>query len=136
MIRTRQWGACVAATAVLGGALLACGRGNEQVRLPVQGTPTAGLVIIDYADAADSFVTVVCDSVTVLDRLQAACSTHGILLSTTSFPYGTLVSGIGHRRNGEGGYWLYRVNGAMVPRAADHCRVAPGDTIRLYFDRR
>ena len=136
MTRIRRWGAYVTATAVLGGVLLGCGRGNEQVRLPVPATPTAGLVIIDYADSADSFVTVVSDSVMVLDRLQAACSTHEIPLSTTSFPYGTLVSGIGHRHNGQGGYWLYRVNGAMVPRAADHWRVAPADTIRFFFDRR
>jgi hypothetical protein len=134
MTACRRCGVLITTVVVVGAMFLACGGGDREVRSTVPPVAADGLVIIDYADSADSFVTRGADSVTVLDRLQTACTSHGIGLSTTDFPYGTLIQGIGHRRNGEGGYWLYRVNGAMIPRAADRYRVAPADTIRFFFD--
>ena len=61
---------------------------------------------------------------------------HDIALEVKTYPYGTLVEQIGPRQNGDGGYWLYKVNAQMVPKSADAHRVAWSDTLTFFFDER
>ncbi len=101
------------------------------------GPASAGALIIRYsADSADTFVANRADSVIALEWLREVAATHHLAYEAKSFPYGTLIERIGHRQNGEGGYWLYKVNGVMVPRSADAHRIAWNDTLTFFFDER
>ena len=96
-------------------------------------------LIIHYAgDRADTLgLTIsVADSLTVLAVLQTATKRAGIPLRISEYAMGVFVEQIGDRINGEGGYWLYTVNGDAIPKAVSACTVAPHDTIRFFFDER
>lgn len=96
-----------------------------------------GAMIIAYApDSADTFGATRADSVFALDWLREIARVHTIELNAKSYPYGTLVEQIGYRRNGEDGYWLYKVNGQMIPKSSDAHRVAWSDTVTFFFDER
>lgn len=115
--------------------IAACGAGEREA---ARNSPNvAGALIISYsADSADTFVANRLDSVLALDWLREVARLHDIRLEATTYPYGTLVKSIGHRANGEGGYWLYKVNGQMVPKSADAHSVAWSDTLMFFFDER
>ncbi len=101
------------------------------------GRTVPGALVIAYAsDAADTLPALGTDSILVLDWLRQATDSAGIVLGTTDYAMGTLVETIGAYQNGDGGYWLYKVNGAMVPKAVSDCRVAATDSVLLFFDRR
>lgn len=111
-----------------------CGQTTtEQRTAPNQ---PGALVIAYRPDSADTFVAVRSDSVVALDWLREIARSHDIALELKSYPYGTLIEQIGPRRNGDGGYWLYRVNGQMVPMSADAHPVAWSDTLTFFFDER
>lgn len=98
---------------------------------------SAGALVISYrSDSADTFVAKRSDSVLALDWLREVAGIHDIAFEAKTFPYGTLVERIGPRRNGDGGFWLYKVNGEMIPRSADAHRVAWHDTVTFFFDER
>ena len=93
-----------------------------------------GVLIIAYApDSADTFAAPNADSALVLDWLQKSCAQGGVDLEVRNYPFGTLVTRVGARRNGDGGNWLYKVNGQMVPEAVSAHRVSTGDTVMLFF---
>lgn len=97
----------------------------------------SGALVIAYSgDSADTFTANRTDSVIALDWLRGITSTHQIAFEAKTYPYGTLVERIGHRQNGDGGYWLYKVNGQMVPKSSDAHRVAWSDTLTFFFDER
>jgi len=125
-------GLCAAAIVML--HLLACQRRDQRQTTPRPGGPAAGALIIAYSpDSADTFACAGRDSAIVLDLLASVAQTRGIAIATKTYPFGILVEQIGYRRNGEGGYWLYTVNGAMIPESAGRHRAAAGDTIRFFF---
>ena len=105
--------------------------GTSQSR-PVAGT---GILVIAYApDSADTFTAFGPDSLTALAWLQQACGTTGLPLVLDSYSFGDLVIRIGPRQNGDGGYWLYKVNGGMVPESASGHRVSADDTVLFFFE--
>ena len=111
-----------------------CGSGEKR---PESVSGTAGALIIAYRhDSADTFVAHRPDSVLALDWLREIASALDITLRVKSYPFGSLVEQIGPRQNGEGGYWLYKVNGRMIPRSSDAYRVAWSDTVTFFFDER
>lgn len=93
-------------------------------------------MIVYSADSADTFVANRTDSVIALDWLREVVSVHKLEFAAKTFPYGTLVEQIGYRVNGEDGYWLYKVNGQMIPKSSDAHRVAWSDTLTFFFDER
>ncbi len=96
-----------------------------------------GALIIAYsADSADTFVANRTDSVLTLDWLREVVHVHQLEFIAKSFAYGTLVEQIGYRRNGEGGYWLYKVNNQMIPKSSDAHTVSWSDTLTFFFDER
>ena len=98
------------------------------------GSYGPGALIIAYtADSADTFAAIGSDSTLILQWLRRACDSAGVKLEVKEFPFGTLVNGIGPRVNGDGGNWLYRVNGQMLPKAASACMVSPTDTVLFFF---
>jgi hypothetical protein len=98
---------------------------------------SAGALVIAYsADSADTFIAIRPDSVIALDWLREVASTHKLEFDAKTFPYGTPVEQIGYRRNGEDGYWLYKVNGQMIPKSSDAHRVAWSDSVTFFFDER
>ena len=121
--------------AICGLALCVCVAKDEP---QISGSSqTAGALIIAYSpDSADTFAANRADSVIALDWLREVASAHQLELDAKTFPYGTLVERIGLRRNGEGGYWLYKVNGQMIPKSSDAHRVAWSDTLTFFFDKR
>ena len=68
--------------------------------------------------------------------IRDAAGADSVPLETEEFAYGVLVQRIGDRINGDDGYWLYKVNGAMVPKAVSDHRVARSDTVLFFFDER
>lgn len=92
------------------------------------------LVVAFAPDSADTFPAFGADSLTALAWLQMACDTTGLPLGLESYPFGDLVVRIGPRQNGEGGYWLYKVNGGMVPESASSHRVSSNDSVLFFFD--
>ncbi|HSH00021.1 MAG TPA: DUF4430 domain-containing protein, partial [candidate division Zixibacteria bacterium] len=117
-----------------------CGGGSEspeQLQQAPAVAPVAGALVIQYTDDSSVVLPPVSgDSILALDWLLQAADSAGIAVETKEFPYGILVNGIGHRQGGDGGYWLYDVNGAMVPKAASSHKVAWSDTLRFIFDER
>jgi hypothetical protein len=91
-------------------------------------------VIAYAADSADTFAAFSRDSLTALAWLQHACDTAGIPLGVEHYAFGDLVSKVGPRRNGDGGYWLYKVNRGMVPESAGSHVVSPDDSILFFFE--
>ena len=119
---------------VLLAALFACTPKDETANTTAQNP---GVLVISYsADSADTFVAHRTDSVIAFDWLREVATTHHLTLEAKSFPYGTLVERIGHRKNGDGGFWLYKVNGQMIPKSSDAYRVAWSDTLTFFFDER
>jgi hypothetical protein len=114
--------------------------GGGQSDIAARTEPIAlapGVLLVEYAaDSADTFPSWVDDSIPALQWLRMATDSAGIPLEVREYPFGTLVERIGPRRNGDGGYWLYKVNGAMVPRSADAHRIASTDTVLFFFDER
>ncbi|MBI3871545.1 MAG: hypothetical protein HY304_00520 [candidate division Zixibacteria bacterium] len=99
--------------------------------------PTGGALIIGYRpDSADTFASRAGDSLTALAWLERAADSAGIAVTRRTFPFGILVESIGPRHNGQGGYWLYKVNGQMIPESSHGHRVAPTDTVEFFFDER
>jgi hypothetical protein len=95
---------------------------------------TPGCVIVAYsADSADTLRTPHDDSLTVLEWLRLACDSARLTLDVQSYAFGDLVIQIGDKKNGEGGYWLYKVNSQPVPEAASAHRVAPSDTLLFFY---
>lgn len=116
-------------------ALFGCVAKDEAAKVASSNKP--GALVISYsADSADTFTANRTDSVLALDWLREITSMHQIAFEAKTFPYGTLVERIGHRQNGDGGYWLYKVNGQMVPKSSDALRVAWSDTLTFFFDER
>jgi len=121
---------------LLGGlALFAC-VAKDDAPVPVSSNSAGALIIAYSADSADTFVANRTDSVIALNWLREVVSVHQLEFDAKTFPYGTLIEQIGYRRNGDGGYWLYKVNNQMVPKSADAHTVAWGDTLTLFFDER
>lgn len=116
-------------------ALSGCVTKDDSAQQVLSNKPGA-LVIAYSVDSADTFVANRADSVIALDWLREITSAHQIVFEAKSYPYGTLVERIGHRQNGDGGYWLYKVNGQMVPKSSDVHRVAWSDTLTFFFDER
>ena len=115
--------------------LFGCGAGEREARTDLPRV--AGVLVIAYRpDSADTFVANRSDSVIALDWLREVTRTHHIALEAKTYPYGTLIERIGPRQNGDGGYWLYKVNGQMVPKSSDAHTVAWGDTVTFLFDER
>jgi hypothetical protein len=103
----------------------------------VTSSDRPGALIIAYSsDSADTFVANRADSVLALDWLREVVQVHQLEFRAKSFAYGTLVEQIGYRQNGDGGYWLYKVNNQMVPKSADAHIVAWNDTLTFFFDER
>ena len=118
---------------VLSTALAACAK-PEKTATP---SNTPGVLIISYRpDSADTFVANRPDSVIALGWLREVAKTHEIALEVKSFPFGILVERIGPRQNGDGGFWLYKVNGQMIPKSSDAHPVAWSDTVTFFFDER
>ena len=115
--------------------VIGCVAQNEPGQKPV-GDSQGALIIAYSADSADTFTASRPDSVIALDWLREITSTHQIVFEAKKYPYGTLVERIGHRKNGDSGYWLYKVNGQMVPKSSDAHRVAWSDTLTFFFDER
>lgn len=104
----------------------------SEVALPPSGN---GLLVVSYMpDFADTFPAVGKDSLTVLAWLQQACDSAGIPIDVQHYSFGDLVDQIGSRLNGDGGNWLYKVNGGMVPESAGSHRVSPDDTVQFFFE--
>ena len=116
--------------------LLSCQTGGEAPQTMRQPDHPGALVVAYAADSADTFAAVGVDSIVVLDWLRVASGNTGVALELEEYSYGTMITAIGPRRNGEGGYWLYLVNGQSVPKAASECRVAASDNVRFFFDER
>ena len=115
--------------------LFGCGAGEREARTDLP--QVAGALVIAYRpDSADTFVANRPDSVIALDWLREVTRTHHIALEAKTYPYGTLIERIGPRQNGDGGYWLYKVNGRMVPKSSDAHTVAWSDTVTFFFDER
>jgi hypothetical protein len=68
------------------------------------------------------------DSTTVLALLQQH---HDVDVKEGSM--GSFVMAIDSLRGGNDVYWLYKVNGEMVPKAADKTTVGPGDKVSWHF---
>ena len=116
--------------------LLSCQTGEEAPQT-VRTPALPGALVVAYApDSADTFAAVGADSIVILDWLRAVTDSAGVTLELEEYSYGTMITAIGPRRHGEGGYWLYLVNGQSVPKAASECRVAASDTVRFFFDQR
>ena len=111
-----------------------CGTGKK--RSESAGSLPGALIVAYRPDSADTFVAHRPDSVLALDWLREITVTHDITLRVKSYPFGSLVEQIGPRQNGEGGYWLYKVNGQMIPKSSDAYRVAWSDTVTFFFDER
>lgn len=116
-------------------ALVGCSAKEDSAKVAPSNKPGA-LVIAYSADSADTFTSNRTDSALAIDWLREITSSHQIAFEVKTYPYGTLVERIGHRLNGEGGYWLYKVNGQMVPKSSDAHRVAWSDTLTFFFDER
>lgn len=98
------------------------------------GLTESGALIVSYApDSADTFSPVGPESVLVLDWLRLVCDSAKVKLEVNNYPFGSLIAGIGARSNGDGGNWLYKVNGRMMARAASTCLVSPADTVLFLF---
>ncbi|MBI5868529.1 MAG: DUF4430 domain-containing protein [candidate division Zixibacteria bacterium] len=122
--------------AVLAFLAMSCGSRDQepQQKLSQGGHPGHGILIVAFApDSADTFGSVGTDSILVLDWLRQACDSAEVMLAVKTFPFGTLVDAIGPRRNGEGGNWLYKVNGKMVPKAASSHVVSSNDTVDFFY---
>jgi hypothetical protein len=119
-------------------SLAACqGSGEGAPGSGADSREVPGALVIAYAaDSADTFPALGSDSIFVIDWLRRATDSAGIALGTKEYAMGTLVMAIGTHQNGDGGYWLYKVNGAMVPKSVADCRVAATDSVLLFFDRR
>ena len=118
--------------------LTACQSGGED-RSSAETTPSVtdgtGILIVAYAsDSADTFQAVGTDSLVVLDWLRQVADSAGVTVELKEYYFGLLIEAIGPRRNGDGGYWLYEVNGGSVPEAASSHRVASSDTVRFFFE--
>ena len=128
----------IIAVVSLGLVLLGCeGASQKDKSGEVQSRPVAGtgILVIAYApDSADTFAAFGPDSLTALAWLQKACDTTGLPLALDSYPFGDLVVRIGPRENGDGGYWLYKVNGGMVPESASSHLVSPDDSVLFFFE--
>lgn len=86
---------------------------------------------VDNGDAARDSVVIeltATDSTTVLALLQ---QDHQVDLKQGSM--GSFVMAIDSLRGGNDVYWLYKVNGEMVPKAADRTMVGPGDKVTWHF---
>jgi len=116
---------------------LSCRGAGQQQQPGAPGTTAVGrgAFIVSYAsDSADTFATVGSDSILVLGWLRRACDSAKVKLDVKDFPFGSLVTGIGPRVNGDGGNWLYKVNGKMMAKAASACLVSPADTVLFFFE--
>ena len=114
-------------------------RNDQQAGASARTAPDSIVLIIDYAeDRADTFRAALSavDSLSVLDVLRDVAKREGITLKTKDYPMGVLIDQIGTRTNGDGGYWLYSVNGRMIPKAASAEHPALGDTMRFFFNLR
>lgn len=112
-------------------------RNDPQAGASARIAPDSIVLIIDYAeDRADTFraAFLAVDSLTALDVLRDVAEREGVALKTKDYPMGVLIDQIGTRANGDGGYWLYSVNGRMIPHAASAKRVTSGDTVRFFFN--
>lgn len=113
--------------------IASCG-GDEPPQSKRAPASVPGCIILAYSDTeADTLRTPPVDSALVLEWLRASCVVAGLELVVQSYPFGDLVTQIGHRKNGEGGYWLYKVNGAPVPKSASAHRVARTDTVLFLY---
>ncbi len=124
------------ALAVVVFAAMSCGSRDQtpQQKQSQGGSPGHGILIVAFApDSADTFMRVGGDSILVLDWLRQACDSAKVTLAVKTFPFGTLVDAIGPRRNGDGGNWLYKVNGKMVPKAASSHVVSANDTVDFVY---
>ncbi|MEW5700974.1 MAG: DUF4430 domain-containing protein [Candidatus Zixiibacteriota bacterium] len=122
----------------VGAVLLSAGCGQNGSRpRPGHGAQDSRALIIAYSpDSADTFACPGRDSIAVLDLLMQMARSDSTIVRTKTYPFGVLVDQIGYRRNGDGGFWLYSVNGAMIPESADKHRIGAGDTVRFLFDER
>ena len=94
-------------------------------------------LILDYSTIrADTSAMILSssDTLTVLELLQTLTARDSVVLKTKSYPIGVMVEQIGDRKNGDGGYWLYTVNGEAIPKAVSAYPICPGDTIRFFFE--
>jgi hypothetical protein len=99
-----------------------------------KGAVSGGLLIVSFAaESADTFPPPGPDSILVSDWLRLVCDSAHLALEVKEFPFGSLIDRIGSRRNGEGGNWIYKVNGRMLAKAASACRVSPADTVLFLF---
>ena len=121
---------------VLALLLLGCSSNPEPEVPEVEVVPSgSGILVVAYMpDFADTFPAVGADSLTVLAWLRQACDSAGIVYDVQHYSYGALVDQIGSRMNGDGGNWLYKVNGGMVPESAGSHRVSPDDTVQFFFE--
>jgi hypothetical protein len=120
-------------------ATLLCGCATEPEKNPPAGNASSkpGALVIAYRpDSVDTFAATFRDSVTALSWLETAVNARQIPFAKKSYPFGTLVEQVGPRHNGDGGYWLYKVNGKPVPEASNAHRVAFSDTVTFFFDER
>ncbi|MBD3297346.1 MAG: DUF4430 domain-containing protein [candidate division Zixibacteria bacterium] len=117
--------------------LISCGGGAEQERTgdqPVAADRPPGVLIVNYApDSSDTFPAPKVDSVLALEWLQMYTNARGLNMATRQFSFGDLVIQIGPRRAGDGGDWLYEVNGEMATAAVSEQRVARTDTLSFTF---
>ena len=108
---------------------------TEVTEIAAMSPSGSGMLVVAYMpDFADTFPAVGTDSLTVLDWLRQACESADIPVDVQHYSYGDLVDQIGSRINGDGGNWLYKVNGGMVPESAGSHRVSPDDTVKFVFE--
>jgi hypothetical protein len=113
---------------------LGCQPQDNQMQAADTPAPGTGALIVSYSEtAADTFAAVGTDSITVLDWLRTVCDSANLAVEIKEYSFGDLVVGIGATHSGDGGDWLYQVNGQMVPEAASSHHVSSGDTVRFFF---
>jgi len=115
-------------------ATAACGDGRAPEQRAAPDARPPGVLIVNYAiDSADTFHAVGADSLVVLDWLQAYADSTGVAFGTQHHPFGELVAQIGPRINGNGGYWLYTINGEMATKGVSDLRVSFRDTVTFTY---
>ena len=135
VLRTIRFFAGLAFVVVLLGCEGASQKGDVESAAESQPPQGHGILVVAYApDFADTFAALGRDSLTALSWLQQVCDSAGIPVHVDHYAFGDMISSIGTRMNGDGGNWLYKVNGGMIPESAGSHIVSPDDSVVFFFE--
>jgi hypothetical protein len=70
-----------------------------------------------------------------LQALEQTCALAALPVGIRPYDFGKLVVSVGKYTAGPDGYWTYRVNGDLVPMAAEACQLKQGDRLVFRFGR-